>query len=193
MRDGQKLNFRIIHENRFKVIPQARVQDDAQLEKSLGKKMYDAHCEIGTAVGLELNARGYPYEASFLEKIPSTGGYEYSIWVTDRLEMLDTWRANLKTTQHYAVCFDICVRGITIKSCAWERSKSRNTISKYLREALNEWCIIRGWGDQIEERQPIEREKYQRPTEMIDLQNPNIKIIIFENDEDDIDNEHLDD
>lgn len=180
MREGQKFAYRTVHINKFKKAGQARVQDDAQLEKSLGKKLYNAHCELAQALLIELGQHGYPHEASFIEKIPTTGSYEYSVWITDKIEILNRWRDTCSHRLHRAVVFDICVRGLTIKGCARERSMGRKTIRKYLREALNEWSKLRGWGDQLIQPAKVTRTKHKKPQQMIDLTGANVKIIIYE-------------
>ena len=143
-RESQEFSYDTVYINRINSIGRARVEDDKALETSLGEDLYNAHIEIGQAINLDIDYRTYPHEASFIEKIPVTGSAEEKReWVIERLRLFSKWRQQLPFSLHYGICFDICYRGITIKSCAWERIKDKRTISKKLREALGQWISLR--------------------------------------------------
>lgn len=123
-------------------------RSEASLRNSLGDNMQSAKEEIEQAYSLELDGHGYPSIAGHIDKIKSTSSDQVNDWVVDRLRLLKEWRSGL-SDKHRGITMDICLFGYSARQVAEQRDVSHITVMKYLKEALNDWCILSGKGNQL--------------------------------------------
>lgn len=92
-------------------------------------------------MNIQRGGLGYPSGASYEHHISSTGDVGYSEAAVEILKALRKWEKRVTTEQHNiaeAVCFD----NKSIRACGRHYRKTRRSISKILKEALNEWYYV---------------------------------------------------
>lgn len=125
---------------------------DAALDKSLTDALKDARDEIERAFHLIAGKNGY-----------STGGIfervDKSLHETDQAKKIEQWKedqehkykqwAKACPRKYKAVVLDVVVFGFSVRESAKQRSIHHTTASMYLKNGLNEYCLLQGWGDQL--------------------------------------------
>lgn len=182
----RKYVYDTVYEGRFKQTARARTQDDSALRDGLKGRLSDAMREIELAITCAAYAKNYPSEACFVDKIPSTGEYtEPQAYISDLLAIYKSWGQSI-ARYHESVARDIIVFGMTYAQVSdqrrdtdqWTHRLTRQRVAKIFKEALNAWCMLRGWGDQINPPEPDYKPKPKRvrpppilkPTKIIEFQ-----------------------
>lgn len=87
-----------------------------------------------------------------LTKIPGNEGSDEE-WQQTQIDRLDEWAKSIVKINDgrgvYNICLDICAFGMSYRECAASRGMAASTVMRKLRVGLNDYCILRGWGDQI--------------------------------------------
>lgn len=120
----------------------------AQLENALTKHMIEAEFEIERAFRMLAGHMGYG-KSDYL-RIPGASSEGYMAWAAQQIEYLRQWQK----TCHYrsrGIVLDMTAFCFGLKEVCEQRGMDRKTVVKYYRQGLNEYCVIRGWGDQLGE------------------------------------------
>ena len=77
-------------------------------------------------------------------------------WQQDQINRLDVWAKHIQKMPKggllYNIAIDVCAFDSTARQVAEQRGCDHKTVMTYLRCALNEYCILRGWGNQISKK-----------------------------------------
>ena len=84
------------------------------------------------------------------------GGDGDEAWQQDQINRLDVWAKHIQKMPKggllYNIAIDVCAFDSTARQVAEQRGCDHKTVMTYLRCALNEYCILRGWGNQISKK-----------------------------------------
>lgn len=147
MKDKISYIQRKIRDGVYESIP--RRAGDKRLFENLTAKQEDAFNLIEEARGYDLS--GIPQSRMRYSDAP--GGFDYELTPQQLQRLFDyhDWRAHVYKTMpacHYAVI--AYMDGASTDMIQEALKIGRGKASRYISLGLNEYCIMKGWGDQIE-------------------------------------------
>jgi len=121
---------------------------EAQILRNLSPSMIDARHEIERGFRLSVVSAGYT--TTNIERVDngSSGDLKFQEWQQDQVSKFREW-ANRCSTKFRGIVLDMTVFGFTARQTASQRGITRQTVMKRFHKGLNEYCIIQGWGDQL--------------------------------------------
>lgn len=123
-------------------------KERADLEDNLTPAMTDAEREIEKYFTKQTAGMGYA--SGPMERVDNGNReeVEYSQFDLDRFKDLKDWKEACPSRQR-GVVLDHVVFAFDFDQIAYQRCMSKIGVSIAYRHGLNEYCIIRGWGEQI--------------------------------------------
>lgn len=109
--------------------------------------MYDAEKEIAQAFALLTSEMGYATMDLHRTDRAHDESDSYTKEETELMQSLVQLKKNVKSTE-YGITIDIAALCFTLDEVSYQRSMARGAILKIFTDALNEWCMIRGYGNQ---------------------------------------------
>lgn len=131
-------------------------KQDARTFAALTDAMQDAWVEIARAYALEFGFMGYPSDydyASVRAGMPKD--VDFHTWAHGQIQTMKDWcalftdKVGEPKSRTRGIVVDIVYRGDSVADVAFQRSVHRHTVLNQLREGLNLYCVMRGWGDQL--------------------------------------------
>jgi len=118
----------------------------AQINKALTPAMLDAQREIELAYRCAAGHMGYVL--SRFEDTPrgSMARETRESWIQMQVKNLREWEKGCKYSD---IVLDIDVFAKQLQDMVAERGVTLPTITRWYRLGLNDYCILQGWGDQI--------------------------------------------
>lgn len=117
----------------------------AKLEQNMTNAMKDAEQEIEKA--FRFVTEGHGYVCSDLDSVRG-GGVADPEYMNMLSEKLGEWQRECESKWR-GVVLDVVVFGFPTKDIAFQRDISVVTVLDWFRKGLNEYCLLRGWGEQI--------------------------------------------
>lgn len=145
--DGIIYEQRRITPERYQVVAMRKSQ--AALERTLRPEFIDAMHEIEWAFNADCVVMGY----QTMDILGVRGGGAYEHASVDLINKIQKARAIFKEWARqcegpaYGIALDVCVFGFTVNQVSENRAICKKTVTANLKKALNEWCILRGWGN----------------------------------------------
>ncbi len=123
-------------------------KNQAKIDKCLTPSMQDARHEIERAfriiAGQQLGVTDHS-----LNKVRGEGGSDNGAWQMDQIKKFDDWKKECARLE-YAVTLDFVVFDLSAREVAFQRGFGcHKTALSWLRKGLNVYCVLQGWGEQI--------------------------------------------
>lgn len=122
-------------------------RSQAQIERALTGRMIDAWMEIERAFRIIAGHMGYG--GGDLTRVKGFDELQHQEWQQQQIDKYREW-AKACPDKCRGVVIDLAHFGFGVDEIAFQRSIDKKTVILRFREGLNEYCIQRGWGDQIE-------------------------------------------
>lgn len=149
MQDGVVFVERHVTNERKQTFAMRKSQ--AALERNLRPEFIDAMREIEFAFNADMESMGYvTWDYNVQGRSGDAGLYEMTEHQLDIIQRSRSTFAQWSKScddRVRGICLDICVFGFTVNDVARNRGMRKENVTGSLCIGLNEWCILRGWGN----------------------------------------------
>jgi len=149
MKDDIDYVERKVTPNRTQLVAMRKSQ--ARLEANMPAEFVDAMREIERAFNADMVFLGY--QTMDLPGMGGGGKSEIADASAEQIEKIQRWRQDFTDWakrcegRDRGITLDVSIYAWTIYQIAEMRSMKERMVTQCLHRGLNEWCIVKGWGD----------------------------------------------
>jgi len=118
-----------------------------KLTKHMTGAMEDAEWEISEAFTIQTSGMGYASQDLNRVDGRREATEDYSSQTIESLINLEELKRLIKNAE-YGILLDICVFQFPLADVCYQRNMPEQSVINSYTNALNEWCVLRGWGEQ---------------------------------------------